>query len=91
MTEKKETKEEKKNERVYVIPTPTKGVAASKRASAATKMVREYVLKHSKAAKVRIDVDVNNLFWGRGIRNAPKSVKVKVTVDDDTAVASLVK
>lgn len=84
--------EEKKDERVYVIPlSSVKGLSSTRRASAAVKRVKEAVLKNSKASKVRIDGKVNDLFWSKGIAKPPKNVKVKVTVEEDTAVVSLVE
>jgi len=84
--------EEKKDEKVYVIPlSHVRGLPDTRRASAAVKTVREYLKKHSKAAEVRLDGKLNSAIWSKGMTKPPSSVKVKVVVDDDVAVASLVE
>lgn len=84
---KKEDKKEKKIvlERVYNIPLRKKYQKAPrwKRTNRAVKAVKEFVLKHMKADKVRIGKYLNLELWKHGAKNPPHHIKVNCKKDED--------
>src|SRR2546428_13431705 len=46
-------------------------------------MIREFATRHMKSEKVKIEEDVNQLVWARGIRHPTRKIRVKLTKDDD--------
>ena len=74
-------------ERVYtinlakVILTPR-----SRRSKRAINMIREFAMKHMKSEEVKIDEELNELVWKRGIRRPPRKVRVKIVRDPDGIV-----
>lgn len=80
-------------ERTYTIPLrDVKNVPRTIRASKAIRSVQEFLKKHMKSDKVKIDKSVNEKIWERGIQKIPSKIKVKAVKDKDGIVeASLVE
>jgi large subunit ribosomal protein L31e len=74
-------------ERVYtinlskVILTPR-----SRRSKRAVNMIREFAMKHMKSEEVKIDEELNQIVWERGIRRPPRKIRVKIARDPDGIV-----
>src|SRR3989338_212949 len=87
---KKEDKKEKKVvlERVYNVPLRKKYQRAPrwKRTNRAVKALREFVLRHMKAAEVKIGKYANLELWKQGIRNPPHHIKVECKKDEEGIV-----
>jgi len=79
-------------ERVYTIPLKkARRKPRSKRAPAAVRVLREFLLRHTKAKDVKISNDVNEFVWERGIHKFPPRVKVRVKIKEGIAYAELLK
>jgi len=89
---KVEKSEEKKTlGKVYTIPlSDVYGQPWSKRARKATRMVREFLQKHTKK-EVKIAGDVNEAIWSRGMKHPPRKIRVNVETEDNIATARLLK
>jgi large subunit ribosomal protein L31e len=57
-----------------------------KRAAAASKFLAEFVKRHMKAEKVRIDMQVNAALFQRSIKNPPTRIRVICSKDDKKEV-----
>src|SRR3990167_7018089 len=86
--ETKPTVKVEKMEREYTIPLRENvaKVARYKRANKAVKTIKEFLVRHMKVRdrdldKIRIDKQLNEFVWSRGIRSPPRKVKVKVMQD----------
>ena len=78
------------NERVYTIPLrKAKRKARSKRANAASTIIKEFLERHMKVEEVKIDNKINEFVWERGKHKIPSRVKVKVIKKENLAEASL--
>lgn len=93
---KTESKTEK-IEREYIIPLREKSrvVPRYKKTPKAIKTIKEFVAKHMKVEnrdlnKVKIDKDLNQFMWARGIRKHPHKIKVKVTKEGENIKVELV-
>lgn len=81
-------------ERIYVINVRKKVIktAKYKRTNKAIKVIREYIIKHMKSDNVKLDKELNEKVWSRGVKNPVMKVKVKAAKDDDGKVTvSLIK
>ncbi len=89
---KVEKPEEKKTlGKVYTIPlSDVYNQPWSKRARKATRMVREFLQKHTKK-EVKIAGDVNEAIWARGMKHPPRKIRVNVEIEDNLATARLLK
>jgi|ETN01SMinimDraft_4_1059930.scaffolds.fasta_scaffold65301_1 large subunit ribosomal protein L31e len=85
---KKETTEKPALERTYVIPLRKVYQRAPrwKRTPRAVKAVREFIVKHMKAADVKIGKHLNLLLWKDGMKNPPHKVEVECVKDKDAVV-----
>ncbi|KAK4046812.1 60S ribosomal protein L31B [Microbotryomycetes sp. JL201] len=78
--------------REYTIHLHTKvhGESFKKRAPRAIKAVKEFATKTMGTKKVLIDVGLNQAIWGKGIKNVPHRIRVRLSRrrnDDDDAPA----
>ncbi len=89
---KVEKPEEKKTlGKVYTIPlSDVYNQPWSKRARKATRMVREFLQKHTEK-EVKIAGDVNEAIWTRGMKHPPRKIRVNVEIEDNIATARLLK
>ncbi len=81
-------------ERIYTINVRKKVVktARYKRAKKAVKLVREFLMRHMKSKDVKIDKEINEKIWSRGIKNPVTRIKVRAIKDDAGKVtATLLK
>ena len=91
-----ETKSEK-IEREYTIPLRRRyqHVARYKKTPKAVKTIKEFLAKHMKIYdrdlnKIKIDKQLNEYLWFRGIKNPPHKVKIKAVKDGDVVRVELV-
>jgi len=78
-------------ERTYTIQL-RKGwlsVPRWRRAKRAVAEVQTFLKRHTKSKEVKIDSWVNNAIWGKGAKNPPSKITLKVSFDKDKAVAEL--
>ncbi len=90
-------KSENKLEREYVIPLREKSrvVARYKKTPKAIKTIKEFLAKHMKVEnrnlnKIKIDKDLNQFLWAKGIRKHPPKIKVKAIREGENVVVQLV-
>lgn len=78
-------------EKLYTIPLRNEWLKVSKwrRAKRAAGTLRTFLIRHTKAKKVRIGRWLNEEIWSQGAHNPPGRVTVKVTKDKDVATAEL--
>jgi large subunit ribosomal protein L31e len=101
-TEKKVEAKSKKEkvvvseEQVYTIPLRGKfrHAARYKKTPKAIKSIKEFLVRHMKVydrdlSKIKLDNNVNEFIWGRGIKNPPHKIKVKVVKEGDIVNVSL--
>ncbi|MEM5793570.1 MAG: hypothetical protein QXY45_04440 [Candidatus Aenigmatarchaeota archaeon] len=72
------------NLKKHLLRTPS--IHRSKRA---TKIIKEYLLRHTKVKEVKISDSLNKWIWRNGDKNLPTKIKLKVMIDEDMAEAEL--
>jgi len=83
--------EKPKIERIYTIPLgDVYNQPWTKRARKAVRMVREFLQRHTKK-DVKIDNEVNAFLWSRGMKHPPRKIRVGVEIEDNVAIARLIK
>lgn len=67
-------------ERIYTVPLwkVLRYKRGFHRAKRAARFLRDFVSRHMKNPNVKISPEVNEVIWGRGIRNPPRRIRVKV-------------
>lgn len=82
-----------KIEREYVIPLREKirPAARYKKTPKAIKSIKQFVARHMKIYdrdlnKIKVDTNVNEFMWARGIKNPPQSIKIKAIKDAEGLV-----
>jgi large subunit ribosomal protein L31e len=74
--------------RVYTVPLRRAFEAPRyRRTKVAIRLIREFTTRHMKATEVKIDEDVNERLWSRGIRNPPRRIKLEMERDEDGVVS----
>lgn len=74
-------------ERVYVIPLRiAKGVQRYRRSRRAVKVVREFLKRHMKSDRIKLDNALNRKIWERGAEKPPSRVRVRAVKGDDGSV-----
>jgi large subunit ribosomal protein L31e len=96
MATEKKTKENK-IEREYVIPLREKSrsVPRYKKTPKAIKTIKEFIARHMHIEnrdlnKVKIDINLNQFMWAKGIRKHPHKIKVKATQEGENVRVELV-
>jgi len=90
--EKKEVEEVKPEkegleERIYTIPLGRAWlVSRRKRTPKAVKLVRDFILRHTKAESIVISNGLNEELWSRGIQKPPRRIRVKAEKDREGVV-----
>lgn len=78
---------EEKNEpitRIYTIPLYTAmKVPRHRRAKRAVADIKKFATKHMKSEEIKIETDLNEQIWNRGIRHPPRRITVKMDRDED--------
>ncbi len=93
MAEKKQEKTEK--EYVISLRKKYKHAVRYKKTPKAIKSIKEFLVNHMKIYdrdlnKIKIDQNVNEYMWARGIKNPPHKIKVKAVKEGDIVRVSLV-
>lgn len=87
-----EEKGEGINERIYTIPLrAVKKAPRWKRSNRAITLIREYLVRHTKAEYIVLDKTINEKVWERGSQKPPSRIRVKVTEEEDVITAELVE
>ena len=74
--------------RVYMVPLRRAFEAPRyRRSKVAVRIIREFTTKHMKATEVKIEQDVNEQIWSRGITNPPRRIKLEMERDEDGVVS----
>lgn len=74
-------------ERIYVIPL--RGIRKAprrRRTPRAVKIVREFLMRHMKTERVKIDEGLNRKLWERGIERTVRRIRVRAVKQDDGSV-----
>ncbi len=97
MAEKKAKTGNTEIEREYIIPLREKSrvVPRYKKTPKAIKTIKEFLAKHMKVEnrdlnKIKIDKDLNQFLWAKGIRKHPHKIKVKATKEGENVIVKLV-
>lgn len=79
---------EQQFERVYNVPLRKGSAMAARyrRAAKASRVLREFIVRHSKSENVKIGQYLNHKILERGRKNIPHHVLIKVTKDKDGLV-----
>jgi len=74
-------------ERVYTVPLSRAWIAARhRRTRRAINILREFAEHHMKSSEIKIDTDLNEELWRRGITKPPRRITVKMEKDEDGVV-----
>jgi large subunit ribosomal protein L31e len=74
--------------RVYMVPLRRAFEAPKyRRTKVAIRVIREFTSRHMKATEVKIDEDVNERLWSRGIGNPPRRIRLEMERDDEGVVS----
>jgi len=75
-------------ERVYTIPLrDVKKVPRTIRSPKAIRYIREFMKRHMKSDNIKLDADVNEKIWERGIQKIPPKIKVKAVKEEDGSIS----
>ncbi|HOM96496.1 MAG: 50S ribosomal protein L31e [Candidatus Methanofastidiosa archaeon] len=75
---------ENNEERMYVVPLrKVKEAPRNERAARATRVLREFVIKHSKCENVKIDKSLNEKLWENGIQSSPSKIKIRIVKGEE--------
>ncbi len=83
---------EKTEEKIFTIPLRDVFSPGNrpKRAKIATRLVREFLQKHTKTEEVKLGQSINKAIWARGIQKPPRKVRVHVLKQEKTVYAEIV-
>jgi large subunit ribosomal protein L31e len=74
-------------ERVYTVPLSRAWIAPRhRRTKRAVNILKEFAEKHMKSSEIKIDTDLNERLWDRGITSPPRRITVKMSKDEDGVV-----
>ncbi len=81
------------DERIYTIPLrDVKKAPRWKRSNRAIALIRDFLIRHTKAEYVIIENALNEKIWERGSQKPPSRVRVRVKREEpDTVRAELVE
>lgn len=78
--------------RIYIIPLrKAKRKPRIRRASAAIKIITEFLKRHMKTEEVKIGKELNEFVWKRGIHKIPPKVKVNARKKENVVYSELVE
>ena len=90
-----EPEEEILEERLYTVPLGrTRDYPMYKRSKKAITLLKAFLMRHMKPEVMeflRIDPELNDHIWQRGIRNPPRKVKIKVTKNEEGLVTAYLR
>ena len=58
-----------------------------RRAKVAIRLIKEFAERHMKAEEVKIDSEVNESVWARGIKKPPRRIRLEMERDEDGIVS----
>jgi large subunit ribosomal protein L31e len=90
MKEKDEIDEDIVEERIYTIPLgKTRAFPRKKRSKKAINIVKRFIIKHMKLDidSVRIDKEVNEKIWERGITLPPRKIRIRALKNSEGLVS----
>ena len=71
-------------ERVYTIPLGKVLISQSQhRAVRAINMIKEFARHHMKVEIIKIDEELAQQIWSRGVRSPPRKIKVRMSKTDE--------
>ena len=72
-------------EAIYTIPLRNNWLNTPRwrRSKRASKYVKTFLLKHTKAEEIKISRWINEAIWSNGGKNPPGKIRVKVTEDEE--------
>ena len=74
-------------ERIYVIPLRrAKDAPRNRRVPRAVKIVQEYLKRHMKSDQIKLNEELNQKLWERGIKHVISRVRVRAVKADDGSV-----
>jgi large subunit ribosomal protein L31e len=74
-------------QRVYTVPLSRAWITARhRRTRRAVHILREFAEHHMKSSEIKIDTDLNEELWKRGITKPPRRITVKMEKDEDGVV-----
>jgi len=81
------SKQEVELERIYTVPLSRAWIAARhRRTRRAINILREFAEHHMKSSEIKIDTELNEELWKRGITSPPRRITVKMEKDEDGLV-----
>lgn len=73
--------------RVYTVPLRNAFEAPPyRRTKVAIRIIKEFATRHMKAEQVKIEEEVNEVIWERGLKNPPRRMKLEMERDEDGLV-----
>lgn len=74
-------------EKIFVVPIgEVKKAPRYRRARRAAKLIREYLARHMKSERIKLDPKLNEKLWERGQEKPPSKIRVKAVKDEDGVV-----
>ncbi|KUO40547.1 MAG: 50S ribosomal protein L31 [Candidatus Hadarchaeum yellowstonense] len=74
-------------EKIFVIPLrEVKRAPRYRRTSRAVKLIKEYLTRHMKSERVKLDPALNEKLWECGQEKPPAKIRVKAVKDEDGLV-----
>lgn len=74
-------------DRTYTVPLSRAWIAPRhRRVVRAVNVLREFAQRHMKSEEIKIDSDLNEKLWIRGITRPPRRITVRMVKDDDGLV-----
>src|SRR5579872_2174864 len=79
--------EQEEIQRVYTVPLARAWITARhRRTRRAVNILREFAEHHMKSSEIKIDTELNEELWKRGITKPPRRITVKMEKDEDGVV-----
>ena len=74
--------------RTYTVPLRRAFEAPRyRRTKVAVRLIREFATRHMKSEEIKLDEDLNEYLWSRGITHPPRRVKLEMEKDEDGVVS----
>ncbi|MDA4111120.1 MAG: 60S ribosomal protein L31 [Thaumarchaeota archaeon] len=74
-------------ERVYTVPLSRAWITARhRRTRRAVNILREFAEHHMKSSEIKIETELNEELWKRGITKPPRRITVRMEKDEDGVV-----
>ncbi|UCD73694.1 MAG: 50S ribosomal protein L31e [Candidatus Bathyarchaeota archaeon] len=74
-------------ERIYAVPLQGAWKAPRwKRAPRAVRILKEFISRHMKPELIKIDQEINEQVWRKGIEKPPRRIRVRAVKDDEGTV-----